>query len=113
MKLSRKKAIELCILLWTWLAKTGEVKRKWPGWEKYDVAIEHHSYCWFCYYDNHTEIGGIRAKGGDCIYCPYRKEYGHCNSNGTFYENWDKAKTSRTRKKYAKLFLEQIKSLTI
>ncbi len=119
MRLTRKKAIELCILLWTWLAKTGKKKENWPEWAKYDVVIEHHSYCWFCYYDNHTEAGGKRARGGECIFCPYRKKFGyHCNDDGydednpqTLFNKWDEAETLRTRKKYAGLFLKQIKSL--
>ncbi|MCK5016912.1 MAG: hypothetical protein KAS32_07550 [Candidatus Peribacteraceae bacterium] len=114
MRLTRKKAIELCIELWEWCAKTGKRKGGWPGWEKYDVAIEHHSYCWFCYYDNHTEVGGKRARGGECIFCPYRKKFGyHCNNDGpqTLFNKWDDAKTPRTRKKYAKLFLNQIKDI--
>jgi len=96
MKLSRKKAIELCIELWEWLAKTGKRKENWPEWKKYGDILND---CWFCVYV-------IQHKKG-CNYCPL-----HCFEGcfGTYYGKWDIAKTPRTRKKYAKLFLKQIKS---
>ena len=107
MKLSRKKAIELCIELWTWLAKTGKRKSEWPKWDKYSGHIINE--CWFC------EHNGQRY--GGCIYCNnhciYYKKYGHCNPEDTlsYFGHWNEAKTPRTRKKYAKLFLAQIRSL--
>jgi len=106
MRLSRKKAIELCIELWTWLAKTGQEKWEWPGWEIYgrDIAND----CWFCEYTARQNNGFICGFGGDNV-CLYYVKYGHCNSKKTFYYQWDHAKTPRTRKKYAKLFLGQIK----
>jgi len=111
MKLSRKKAIELCIELWEWLAKTGKTKVKWPGWEKYDDVID--SSCWFCHYNNHTVRGDRIRTSGTCTKCPYLKKFGHCNTEEppTYYGKWDNAQTPHTRKKYAKLFLEQIKKL--
>ena len=113
MRLTRKKQIiKLCIELWTWLAKTGKMKSQWPEWEKYPFAKEY-PYCWFCYFDNNTLAGRPRKGGGGCVFCPYYKKYGHCNSFKTeppFYK-WNNVTTPRTRKKYAKLFLEQIKAL--
>jgi len=96
MKLTRKKAIELCIELWTWLAKTGKYKEDWPKWKEYGKKLHN---CWFCAYKKM------------CSLCPYYQKYGHCNSADTYYNKWKDAKTSRTRKKYAKLFLAQIKTL--
>lgn len=108
MRLTRKKAIELCIELWEWLAKTGKPKDEWPDWEKYgrDIAND----CWFCEYTARQNNGYICGFGGDDI-CPYHKKYGHCNHTGSFYNLWEHVKTPHTRKKYAKLFLEQIKSI--
>jgi len=104
MRLSKKKAIELCIVLWTWLAKTGKKKWEWPGWNKYGDI---NNYCWFCEYTAQKNYGCVR-----CDICIYHKKYGHhCNRESlkTYYSSWANAKTPRTRKKYAKLFLEQIK----
>lgn len=109
MRLSRKKIIELCIMVWTWCARTGKHKSAWPDWDKYDFWVK--SDCWFCHFDNNTTKGKDRILGGHCDYCPYYEKYGHCDKTGTFYNLWDKAKTPKTRKKYAKLFLKQIKSI--
>ena len=115
MRLTRKKAIEVCILLWTWLAETGKRKENWPEWEKYNIRIAHiarHDYCWLCYYDNHTTFkGSDRYGGGECLYCPYYKKFGYCNNDEEYFNCWIEAKTPHTRKKYAKLFLGQIKTL--
>jgi len=112
MRLTRKKAIELCIELWTWLAKTGKKKEKWPEWEKYDVIKND---CWFCehliYQQKRNEE--YPTKILPCIkYCIYYKKYGKCQDNGkTIFDEWDEARTPEERKKYAKLFLGQIKTL--
>jgi len=95
MRLSRKKAIELCIELWTWLAKTGKTKSEWPRWKEFgDIDND----CWFCEYTTNTS----------CSHCPLVKILG-IDCAASFYSNWEKARFPRTRKKYAKLFLEQIK----
>ena len=107
MKLTRKKAIELCIELWTWCAETGRVKRNWPRWKEFMTKEEADdcNHCWFCFYDN--------TKSGNCTHCPLGAIYSHCNlkyGKCEFY-HWMQAITTGQRKKYAKLFLEQIKSL--
>ena len=114
MKLTRKKAIALCIELWTWLAKTGQLKKDWPEWGKYD-PIRYN--CWFCEYDDRrlianghsgytdTEMGGHR-----CEKCPFQEGFNGCYDK-TIYRKWEDAATSEDRKKYAKLFLGQIKSI--
>ena len=105
MRLSRKKAIELCIELWTWLAETGKKKGDWPEWEKYGHINFN---CWFCEYDLQR-----RGKNKDyqmlCRSCPLGGGFNKCLA--TYYDNWGDAKTPRARKKYAKLFLKQIKQL--
>ncbi len=106
MKLTRKKAIELCIEAWTIHAETGCRKSELP--EKHRGM---NSDCWFCEYNNHASNGSRRKNSGVCATCPYLKKYGHCNTGGTYFSRWDKARTPRTRKKYAKLFLGQIQSL--
>jgi len=109
--LTRKKAIELCIELWEWCAKTGKRKEEWPGWEKwketYGDALM--SDCWFCQYDYQQRIRYRKSIDDDCKYCPLK-------GTGTFkclrlaYGKWEDAITPRIRKKCAALFLKQIKS---
>ena len=34
MRLSKRKALEICIELWSWLGSTGSAyKEEWPGWK--------------------------------------------------------------------------------
>ena len=105
MRLTRKKSIELCIELWTWCAKTGKRKHSWLGWKEYSILAA--SDCWFCEYSKRRK----KQCGGDtCQYCPLKQiEISHCKKS--YYKEWNIAITMKARKKYAKLFLEQIKSL--
>ena len=117
MKLTRvKQIIELCIELWTWLAKTGKVKSEWPRWKEFTGILSRkhlasHAFCWLCYIDNHKLNGKDREIHTPCTVCPYNKKYGHCNSGGRPYVKWNNARTPHTRKKYAKPFLKQIETL--
>ena len=101
MKLTKKKAIEISIELWTFLAETGGQKLDWNGWNKYGYMS---ASCPLCEYSR-----------GLCKSCPYYKKFKPCCSLGdkpvTIYDYWEAAKTLETRKKYAKLFLEQLKEL--
>ena len=108
MRLTRKKAIELCIEMWTWLAETGKHKHQWPGWKKYgDINLN----CWFCgYHFQQLNRKGENGTVGKCKHCPLWQKY-RCLCGKTMYGEWTSALTSRARKKYAKLFLEQIKAL--
>lgn len=98
MRLSRKRAIELCIELWTWLAETGKFKKDWPGWKKYTAL----HYCWFCEYSE-------QKADNLCDECPLGGDYMECNN--LYFCKWKMAKTDKDRKKYAGLFLEQIRTL--
>ena len=109
MKLTRKKAIELCIELWTWCMETGKRKKEWPKWDEYGKAM---SDCWFCEYDDQMLNRYKRKTREGCGYCPLVTS-GLRRCGDTFFENWEDAKTPRTRRKYAKLFLEQIHFLEI
>lgn len=107
MRLTKKKAIEISIELWTWLAETGEEKDEWPGWEE----CGHMScYCAFCEYCNrHPE-----KDTDSCSTCPYYEKFGPCQAddeNLTPYDKWEEAKTEVLRKKYASQFLVQLKEL--
>lgn len=105
MRLTKKKAIEISIELWTWLAETGaEYKWDWSDWGKYGKM---HSSCAFCEYSQRQ----AKLSEGRCDYCSYYQQFGGCCLAGTPYDNWDVAETDETRKKYAGQFLEQLKEL--
>jgi len=116
MRLTRKKAIELCIALWEWLAETGKKKEDWPEWEKYKdcKGLNDAHWCWLCLYNNRKQR--LPQSISECNYaCPYYTVYGFCANiyarNDKPFLMWEDAKTPRARMKYAGLFLEQIKSL--
>lgn len=102
MRLTRKKAIEISIELWTWLAETGkECKHSWPGWEKY---VHMSNYCPLCEY-----VGRKCRDEAFCSSCPYYKVFGYCILG--YYDKWYNAETIGNRMKYATMFLEQLKQL--
>ena len=106
MRLTLRKAKDLCIELWTWLAKTGKGKRNWPGWEKYGFA---RNVCWFCEYVKYRNLENKTHTG--CRPCPL---YSQSHNNGCYdfaYRQWENATTTDGRKKCAKLFLEEIEAL--
>ena len=110
MRLTRKKAIELCIELWTWLAETGKKKKAWPEWRKYKdcKGLNDAQLCWFCLYNNRKQR--LQQSSSSCSHsCPYYKVYGFCAKYSNPFNGWYDAKTLNVRKKYAKLFLSQIK----
>ena len=105
MRLTRKKAIELCIEMWEWLTETGKKKDDYPFSEKqlkYSSDYYPESRCWFCEYC-------LQHKDDGCKGCPLGGN--KCECQYMAYNKWNYAKTPRTRKKYAGLFLGQIKSL--
>lgn len=107
MRLTKKKAIEIAIELWTWMAETGEaLKRNWPGWEKYGQMDAD---CPFCEYADRRPIPGEDF----CFSCPYYQVFGACceDDSYTLYDKWDSAETIEDRKKYASLFLKELKQL--
>lgn len=110
MRLSRKKAIALCIELWKWLAKTGKEKEDWPEWGKYGYIGND---CWFCEYGYQQEERYQNSCKSCCYYCPLWKMFkpDGCYDHNCYYRRWCNAKTPRTHKKYAKLFLAQIKEI--
>lgn len=115
MRLTRKKVIELTKELWTWMRETGLSKSMWPKWKdnggEYDDADCH---CFFCEYqvrkEKRVSTKELRTMEG-CGFCPYFVKYEYCNAPGTPFYNWDYSRDLRTRKKYAKKFLEQLKTL--
>ncbi len=98
MRLTKKRAIDLTIELWEWLAETGKERGGWGGWDKYG---EHAWNCFLCKYDS-------RKRTNICNSCPYYIMFGSCSKLGTPYQKWHSEVVTTTRKKYAKLFLEQM-----
>jgi len=99
MRLTRKKAIALCIEMWTIHAETGCTKDELP--EKHQGI---NCDCWFCEYDDQ------KSPNLKCVKCIFPFEGGGLMCEDIIsYQKWEDAKTPRTRKKYAKLFLGQIK----
>ncbi|GAH13108.1 unnamed protein product, partial [marine sediment metagenome] len=68
MRLTKKKAIEIAIELWTWLAETGaKYKGDWVGWEEKYGEME--ADCPFCEYSD-------RWGDDECESCPYFQRFG-------------------------------------
>lgn len=106
MALTREESIRITIELWTWVVKTGEDKWEWPGWQKYG-RMENN--CPFCEYGQQQVNLGVEDE--TCDACPYFQKFGGCCAGDSPYERWCRAKTKKTSKKYATLFLEQLKQL--
>ena len=100
MKLTKKKTIEYHREMWNWLAETGEkYKHHWPGFEKMGWTT---SYCFLCEYaETHTK----HYCNQTCILIWPPDDQG-CDEGKDPYSHWDRAKTKRTRKKYAKIISE-------
>ncbi len=108
--MTKKEAMELTIELWTWLAETGGGKEDWPGWERFGGLDEYgeceqvHGECFLCEH-------GYQQEEDMCNACPYAQEFGRCHRCGEPFDKWAMARTEKTRKEYASLFLEQMKTL--
>ncbi len=86
MRLTEKKTIEQTVQIWEGRAKNGCKDLSEP--------------CPLCKYASHH-----------CHRCPYGKVYGSCCEDETYYLKWVDAMTPKTRKKYATLLLEQLRTL--
>ena len=94
MKLTKKLMWKIVIELWEWMEETGSAfKSDWPGWEKYGFMYYH---CPFCEYYR-------TSSHDDCSGCPID----FCDNHA--FGDWNNANTDADRKKYAGLFLEQLK----
>ena len=98
-----KEALNETIPMWERLAQTGGTKREYfeyKGIRGEDIPI---CGCYLC------EI----SKG--CFRCPLWREYPITNGYGgchrTYYSEWEYAQTTEARKKYAGLFVQQLKDL--
>ena len=103
MRLTKKKAIDLSIELWTWLAETGSPRKEdWPGWKRLG-AESTLAHCFLCEYSSRREYS-------ICKFCPFHQRFGHCTlSSPSAYSKWSEEDNSPMRKKYASEFLELLK----
>lgn len=104
MRLTKKKAIEISVELWEYMAKSGsDNKRSWEGWETYGPM---EACCPFCEYDCRNET---YADDKICVHCPL--SLGESGCYQTPYLQWCEAYDKASRKKYAAKFLEVLKGL--
>ena len=84
------------------MAESGELNKiDWVGWEEYErMKYE----CDLCDYNKRT--GDYRCKD-----CPYYLKFGYCDEPSKPYWEWYKISTVENHKKYAALFLTQLKEL--
>jgi len=88
---TKEEAIRLHRELWDWLYHHPlKGKEDWPKWVWNDGDLDAYNRCFLCDYV------------GSC--CPVNwVTTTDCMSKRSYYHRWSKAKTPKTRKKYAKL----------
>ena len=104
MRLTKKKAMEICIVLWTYLEETGNEKEDWSGWEKYgEMDMD----CPLCEYHYQNP-----PKEDDKCNCPLDRPpfYGCCDPPSEF-RNWNNVAGKADRKRFARAFLKQLKEI--
>ena len=106
MNLTREQAIDRSIELWEYLAETGDWgKSSWPRWKEFGRIDAD---CFLCEYNGReADKTGLRI----CTRCPYYQSYGYCIKEGSPFMLWEEWEDRKANKKYAALFLEQLKEL--
>jgi len=106
MRLTKKRAVQITIRLWEWLAKTGKYKHEWPQWKHYgDMAV----HCPLCEY--HWRHWQLKRSTIRCVYCPYYQVFGYCNEGGSPFFDWSFARTKAKRQHNAAQFVNQLKQI--
>ena len=77
MRLTKRKALELTIELWDWLAKNpSKTEGDWPKWKLNGGSIHEMQHdCSCCEYD--LRHGGSGYSAGGCQHCPLRDYWPH------------------------------------
>ena len=114
MKLTKKEAIDNSILKWAILAETGDSKKYLKDITTADMPYG----CALC------QLAGQRLNSYKGIsryrcrkHCPYAHRFRCCCNQGSPFEKWsalssgDNPERVELHKKYAKLFLEQLREL--
>jgi len=97
MRLTKRLALEICLKLWMWLARTGGYKEDWPGW--WEVG-RMRSYCPCCEYKwRHRN---------DCSRCLLRALWPKGCWPDSIYTAWFRAATPAARRKCARVIVHGI-----
>jgi len=92
--MTKRKALEICIELWTWLAKSGSHKNRWPRWEWNGGEIKWmQNQCSLCEYSDREKKG--------CEACPLKEALDRCKPNSV-YAKWCASDLKIFRKWYAR-----------
>lgn len=97
MKLTKRKTLEICVQLWTWLSKHGNAgKEDWPGWKQLagaDIDEFFPCDCPCCaYFEQHEDVSIDPPACGR--YCLIKWPGGDCLSGYSPFAAWDKPCTS-------------------
>ncbi len=115
MKLTEQEAISLSIKKWRYLSETGDDMRYIK-----DITTDSMPYgCALCEFagQGHTTSWHGISRYHCRRYCPYAKQFRCCVNRGQPFLNWENLSGNDTptaresRKKYAFLFLEQLRKL--
>jgi len=107
--LTKERAFDYTIQQWEWLAQNGSAHpENWPGWAgvkamaTYTEEVTGSPLCWYAF----QEFILTTAEYA-CEPCPLK-----CAGldQATNYEQWEQAKTPATRRKYARLYAEELKA---
>lgn len=105
MSITKEKALQITVELFSWLAKNPRKKKcDWPGWKGYSRLL---NFCACCEY-----VETIEIQRGSCHYtCPIKwlktdrmllHRQSHCGAATSPYRKWVRAIQPKTRTKYAK-----------
>jgi len=106
MKLTKEEAIKRHRELWAWLAENPmKDKLDWPGWKRYDVALNDCFLCEYALKSPKNDFNGLSI----CDYCPVVFEenkypkgtIGYCL--GGLFSRWDRAIEPKERSRIASL----------
>lgn len=105
--MTRDESIEATIEVWEDLAKTGKEKSPY-------LMMEYHNGCPLCQFTR-TSYGKPSLTIGACVEkCPYARRFGYtCMEPVSPYRKWDGAHDKVDRKKYAKMFLKQLRLIPL
>ena len=107
MKLTKEEAIKRHRELWAWLAENPmKDKLDWPGWKRYDVALNDCFLCEYALKSPKNDFNGLSI----CDYCPVEFDaiedcpkgtVGYCL--GGLFSRWDMAIEPKERSRIASL----------
>ena len=115
-RLTRKKALELTVLLWGWMEKNPlKKKQDWPGWKAFN-GRGYAPYCACCFYVDYRD--SVNKYGADDSMCPLYSfwakfscgsEDNVCISESSPFTRWNAARkrnSAREALKYARIIKE-------